>query len=463
MKNYILLFISVFALFFLITSFLNKEIDKRAEDIIGNIALTSFANKTYKISDLKVDNSGVKPVHSAFQKLIDSCSVNGGGMIYVEAGKYRMDGAIVLKSNVNLHLSKDATLSFSGVPSHYLPQVKTRWEGTELYNYSPMIYAYNATNIAITGKGTIDGNAGPEFSEWNKKERDAKLRLRKMGDELTPVHERIFGEGDYLRPSFIQPYACSRILIEGVTIKNAPFWVIHPVYCDNVIVRDVEIYSFYPNNDGCDPESSSNVLIENCLFQTGDDAVAIKAGRDTEGREIGRASQNIVVRNCIFNSKCNGLCIGSEMSGGVENVYMQNIQIDSVKNALYFKSNRDRGGYIRNVYVDNIKINFVKGAILRFETNYFGYRGGNYQTSYENFIITNVNANTSENYAVFMDGNTTNKIRNISVENFKVKDAQYPYYLMNTEKISFINSVINGVPVPKIPEESAEKQELQVY
>ena len=301
-------------------------------------------------------------------------------------------------------------MQFGGRSKDFLPVVLTRWEGTELYGHSPMIYAYHATNIAITGKGTIDAQAGLEFATWGPKEANDRDRLREMGDKLTPVQERIFGEGTILRPSFVQLYGCSRILVEDVTLKDSPFWTIHPVFCDNVIVRGVTIDSHFPNNDGCDPESTSNVLIENCTFRTGDDAVAIKAGRDTDGRATGRPSENIVVRNCSFFSECNGLCIGSEMSGGASNVYMENVEIGTVKNAINFKSNKDRGGYIRNVVVNNITVERAKGAILRFETNYFGYRGGNHQTIYEDFRISNVQAKDADNYAVYMEGNVDKRM-----------------------------------------------------
>lgn len=246
-------------------------------------------------------------------------------------------------------------------------------------------------------------------------------------------------------------------MIEGITVKDSPFWTIHPVYCDNVIVRGVTIDSHFPNNDGCDPESTTNVLIENCTFRTGDDAIAIKSGRDTDGRYIGRPSRNIVIRNCIFHSECNGLCIGSEMSGGASDVYMNNIEIGTVKNAIYFKSNRDRGGYIRNVVVDSITVERAKGAILRFETNYFGFRGGNHQALYEDFHISNVSAGTADNYAIFMDGNEEYKIRNINIDNFHIKEAQYPYYLMNTECINFTQSSVNGKNIPESPKESPQK------
>lgn len=434
-----------------------------AEKIIAGIARTSFPDNDIHVIYPSTAGDNPPASRKILQDAIDSCSTSGGGRVVVGRGTYALNGNIVLKSNVNLHLEEGAYLLFSGKSEDFLPVVQTRWEGTELYGHSPMIYARHADNIAITGKGMIDAQGGIEFAGWAEKEAPDRDRLREMGDKLTPVQERIFGKGTILRPSCIQFFGCSRILVEDVTVKNSPFWTIHPVYCDNVIVRGVTIDSHYPNNDGCDPESTSNVLIENCIFRTGDDAIAIKSGRDTDGRNIGRASKNIVIRNCLFHSECNGLCIGSEISGGVENVYMDNIRIGTVKNALYFKSNRDRGGYIRNVWVSNINIERSKGAILRFETNYFGFRGGKHASQYERFHIRNVWAGTSDNYAVFMDGYEDKPIKDIEINNFHVEKAASPYYFKCTGNIRLENASVNGQKLPETPEEHKERITLDVY
>lgn len=437
--------------------------NSETEQIIAQIARTTFPNRDINVScpDSFLNRSGYS--RQLLQQTIDSCSLAGGGRVVVGKGVYHLNGNLILKSDVNLHLQEDACLLFSGKANDFLPEVLTRWEGTELYGYSPMVYAYHANNIAITGKGTIDAQGGHEFALWSKIEAPDRDRLRDMGEKLIPVNERVFGKGTRLRPSCVQFMGCSRILIEGITIKDSPFWTIHPVYCDNVIVRGVTIDSHYPNNDGCDPESTSNVLIENCIFRTGDDAVAIKAGRDADGRKVGCPSKNIVIRRCLFNSECNGLCIGSEMSGGVENVFMDNIQIGTVKNALYFKSNRDRGGYIRNVQISNITVERSKGAILRFETNYFGFRGGTHASQYENFRIRNVAAKCSDNYAIFMDGYEEKPIKDIRVEHFHVENATYPYYIRCTEKVYLESTSVNGKSLPETPEKHKERLTLDVY
>ncbi len=416
------------------------------------------------------------------QAQIDSCSSQGGGTVVVPQGMYYMDGPLQMKSNVRLHLKDGATLRFSPNADDYLPAVLSRWEGTELYNRSSMIHAHGQQNIAITGEGTatIDANGG-EMARWGMPGGDPNFventhgthgvtpekadvdRLRQMGDDLTPVTERVFGKGTKLRPCAIEFNSCSKVLVEGVTLKNSPFWCIHPLYSEDVTVRNVTIDSHFPNNDGCDPESSRRVLIENCIFRTGDDAVAIKAGRDADGRRVARPSEDIVIRNCKFYSKCNGLCIGSEMSGGVKGVYMTNIEIGDVKNALLFKSNLDRGGYIEDVFVDSVSIGDVAGAVLRFETNYFGYRGGNFPARYSRFSINNVSARSSAAYAIYYDGNEAEPIRDITVRNFNVATALHPYYLFHTKRCTFANCSVGGKELLGTLPESKERQQCDVW
>lgn len=416
------------------------------------------------------------------QALIDSVSAQGGGTVTVMAGEYFMDGPLEMKSGVRLHLKDGALLRFTSEPDAYLPVVLTRWEGTELYGRSSMIHACGQHDIAVTGEGmaTIDCGGGT-MARWGMPlgvenfeenihgthgetpEMPDVNRLRQMGDDLTPVEERVFGKGTKLRPCGMEFNACSQVLVEGITLKNSPFWCIHPLYCEDVTVRSVTIDSHFPNNDGCDPESSRRVLIENCTFRTGDDAVAIKAGRDADGRRVARPSEDIVIRHCRFYSKCNGLCIGSEMSGGVRGVYMTDIEVGNVKNALLFKSNLDRGGYIEDVYVDSISIGNVAGAVLRFETNYFGYRGGNFPARYSDFRISNVSARSSAAYAIYFDGNAAEPISDITVRNFTVDTAPHPHYLFHTRRCTFCNSTVGGKKLPSVLPESKERQQCDVW
>ena len=471
-----------------------NDVKAMQDSLAATFQKVKIPNRKSKVKPLSDNNANALPM---LQQAVDNLSARGGGHLIVSPGTYYLCGTLFLKNDVDLHLERGAVLRFSGVADDFLPVVQTRWEGTNLMGRSAMIYANGARNIAITGHGTIDAQ-GKDMARWGMTadtdafkenthgthgetiEMPDVRRLRQLGD--TEGSERIFGKNTYLRPCAIEFYGCSRILVDGITLKNSPFWCIHPVYCDNVTVSGITIDSHFPNNDGCDPESSRNILIENCLFRTGDDAVAIKAGRDADGRRVGIPSENIVIRHCRFFSECNGLCIGSEMSGGVKNVYLYDVEIGNVKNALLFKSNLDRGGYIRNIFVDNIRIKSAQGAVLRFETNYFGYRGGNYPAQYEHFRISNVSAEKSEAYGVYYDGpgvpeknmsgdtavspearNTAYAIRDIKVNNLHITSAKHPYYLFNTDGCCFINCTVGGKQLPYNPEESAVRQSCDVW
>ena len=283
--------------------------------ILARIQAPQFPARRFEITAYgATPNSGTDSL-PAIRAAIESCSAAGGGQVIIPAGRFEVDGPIRLHSHVDLHLSENSTLRFSGRPADFLPLVLTRWEGVIVNSYSPLIYARGEENIAVTGAGTIDGNARREFAGWRKLQAGDEKRVFAMGAEGVPVAQRTFGPGTYLRPSLIQTYECRNVLIEGVTLVDSPFWVVHPVFCRNVTVRGVNVDSLTINNDGCDPDSCTDVLIENCRFHTGDDGIAIKAGRDRDAWTDGRATENVVIRHCRFQSKINALCIGSEMSG----------------------------------------------------------------------------------------------------------------------------------------------------
>ncbi|HEX8685847.1 MAG TPA: glycoside hydrolase family 28 protein, partial [Pyrinomonadaceae bacterium] len=305
----------------------------------------------------------------------------------------------------------------------YLPVVYTRWEGTELMNYSPFIYAFEQQNIAITGKGTLDGSASDEnWWKWARRQGSTPAqasadirRLREMGNTGIPVARRVFGRGHFLRPPFIEPYRCKNVLIEGVRIVRSPFWEIHPTLSENVTVRGVDIYSHGPNNDGCDPESSKDVLIEDCTFDTGDDCIAIKSGRDDDGRRVGVASENIVVRNCTMKDGHGGVVIGSEISGDCRNVFVEDCRMDSpnLDRALRFKSNAIRGGVLENVFMRNVEVGRVAEAVLTIDMLYDTGARGPYKPVVRNVEIENVNSRSSPRvmWVVGFPGVTIDRIR----------------------------------------------------
>jgi unsaturated rhamnogalacturonyl hydrolase len=372
--------------------------------ILARIKAPTFANRDFKITDFGAAADGQTDNTEAIRKAIAVCNKAGGGRVVVPPGTWLI-GAIHLKSNVNLHVSEGATLKFIPEPAKYLPMVFTRWEGVELMNYSPLIYAFEQENLAITGKGTLDGSASYDnWWGWNRKQPGqptkqvpARNRLIEQGDQGVPVAQRIYGEGSFLRPNFIQPYRSRNILIEGVTILNSPMWEIHPVLCTNVTVRGVKVNSHWPNNDGCDPESSRDVLIEDCVFDTGDDCIAIKSGRDNDGRRVNVPSENIIVRNCVMKDGHGGVVLGSEISGGVRNVFVENCQMDSphLDRALRFKSNARRGGVLENVFMRNVEIGRVAEAILTVDFLYETGANGPHKPVVRNVQLEKVQSKSS--------------------------------------------------------------------
>ena len=306
---------------------------------------------------------GVTDCTEAFQKAIDTCNRAGGGKVVVPKGVY-LTGAIHLKSNVNLYVAKGATIRFSTDPKSYLPVVFTRNEGVEVMNYSPFIYALEQENIAITGKGTIDGQASQAVWYSWKSNPDPK-QLVEMGNQGVPVEQRVFGEGHHLRPDFIEPVRCKNVLIKGVHITNSPMWVLHPLYCTNVTIAGVTVDTRGPNTDGCDPDSCTDVLIKDCHFSDGDDCIAIKSGRDVDGRRVNIPSRNMVIRNCVFKDGHGGITVGSETSGGVENVFAEDCHFDSTNldMAMRFKTGMTRGGFIRNVNIRNCTVKSARTGI----------------------------------------------------------------------------------------------------
>ena len=345
----------------------------------------------------------------------------------VRGGRF-LTGPIHLRSNVELHVAEGATIAFSRDPAAYLPAVFTRWEGMELMGYSPLIYAFEQENVAVTGEGTLDGQADREhwwpwkgntvdgWIEGTPNQRDARTRLMQAMEAGTPVEQRVFADGSYLRPQFIQPYRCRNVLIEGVTIRNSPMWEIHPVLCTNVTVRNVSIVTTGPNNDGCDPESCRDVLIEGCLFDTGDDCIAIKSGRNADGRRIAVPSENIIVRACRMKEGHGGVTIGSEISGGVRNVFVENCQMDSpvLERALRFKNNAMRGGLIEHVYMRNCTVGEVSDTVLSMDLYYEEGQKGPYVPIIRDVEMRNVTSRKSR-YALFMRAYERSEISDVRI------------------------------------------------
>jgi polygalacturonase len=311
---------------------------RQADEIVARIVTPKFPARRFRITDFGAVKDGATLATEAFRRAIAVCHAAGGGVVEVPPGSY-LTGAIHMLSNVNLQLIQGAVVRFSTQPELFLMGRRATRRG---------------------GNGPI-GHAPP--SPEQKSSRDALFEAAEAGVDV-PL--RRFSAGHYLRPLLFQAYACRNVLVEDVTVHRSPFWLLHPVLSENVTVRGVHLQSRGPNSDGCDPESCRNVLIENCLFDIGDDCIAIKSGRNRDGRRIGVPAENIVIRNCQMQAGHGGVVVGSEVSGGVRNVFADNNMMSSpdLERGIRIKTNAVREGALENIYVRNTRIGEVREAIV---------------------------------------------------------------------------------------------------
>jgi polygalacturonase len=424
-------------------------------DILRRIMPPVFPDRAFDITAYGAREGVGAPATGAIAQAIAACHAAGGGRVVVPAGTF-LTGPIHLESGVNLHLSDGAALKFLQDPAAYLPPVFTRFEGVEYMNYSPFIYAFEQRDIAITGRGTLDGQAGPEhWWAWTGRGQAPgaptqtvdRARLMELAARGVPVTDRVFGQGHYMRPNFIQPYRCQNVLIEDVTIVNSPMWEIHPVLSTNVTVRGVSIASHGPNNDGCNPESSRDVLIERCTFDTGDDCIAIKSGRNDDGRRVHTPSENIVIRDCTMKDGHGGVVIGSEVSGGVRNVYAERCRMDSPRldRALRFKSNSVRGGLIEHVYLRDITIGQVAEAVVAADFFYDEGDTGAFPPVLRDIELTRVSSQKSR-YVLRLRGYAREPISDVRIIDSTFDGVADRNVLEGVRDITFTNVKINGRP-----------------
>jgi polygalacturonase len=427
----------------------------QADAIVARVQPPKFANRDFEIT--KYGARAGEQAGEAIRKAIEACSAAGGGRVVVPAGLF-LAGPIHLKSNVNLHVAEGATLRFSREPKDY-PLVFTRWEGTECMNYSPLIYAFEQTNIGITGTGTLDGQGdcdswwpwkgGKTCGDSRKGPDQAKDRaaLVAMADKDVPVKDRIFGVGHYLRPQFIQPYRCQNVLIEGVKIRNSPMWEVHPVLCRNVMVRNVDISTHGPNNDGCDPESCRDIVIQGCTFDTGDDCIAIKSGRNQDGRRLHTPCENLVIENCTMKDGHGGVSIGSEVSGGIRNVFVRNCQMSSpnLERALRIKTNSYRGGVIENISFRNVTVGQVANDIIQIDFSYEEGEGGPNLPTVRNVDIRDVTCRKAVT-ALNLRGYASDLIRNVSAAHCKFDEVAKGNIIEHVEGLHIDDFQMNGKP-----------------
>lgn len=436
--------------------------DNEYKRIEQSIKAPTFPERDFVITKYgaKTGNTAAKN-QKAINKAILACSKRGGGRVIVPAGTY-LTGAITLLSNVNLVVEKDAKLQFVFEPDLY-PVVPTRWEGLDCHNVSPCIYAYKQQNIAVTGEGTIDGGGSKEtWWQWTgvpyfggapdklpNQRSGTRARLLKQAEDGVDMNERIFTKNDGLRPQLINFNQCENILLEDLTLLRSPFWVIHPLLSKNITVRGMKIINDGPNGDGCDPESCDGVLIENCYFNTGDDCIAIKSGRNRDGRLWDRPSENIIIRNCEMKNGHGGVVIGSEISGGCRNVYAENNVMDSpeLERVVRIKTNTCRGGIIENINARNIKVGVCKESVLKinldYEHNEICCRG--YIPTVRNINIENITCEKSQYGVQIIALDTACYVYDINVKNCRFNGVRDGNSIKGmTRDVRFDNLFING-------------------
>lgn len=379
-----------------------------------------FPEAVFPITDFGAEPGGNAKNTNAINAAITACAASGGGSVHVPAGVW-LTGAIHLKSNVNLHLAQDAVLRFSDDPADYLPVVFTRWAGFECHNYSPLIYARDCRNIAITGPGTLDGN-GRAWWPWF--DRQAGTAMRMYQSQIlkgTPPEERVYGTPqDGLRPQFISPINCSEVLLEGFTITApGPFWTIDLIYCDRVIVRRLRVFTEGgPNTDGLNVDSSTNVLIEHCLLVTGDDCICMKSGMNEDGWRVGKPTENVVVRHNRIAGGHSGVAFGSDMSGDIRNVYVHSSIYDGTHVGIRLKSTRGRGGVVEKLWFENIDMRNISQEAIQMTTAYRAWMGTTEGKApvFRDMVFRDIQV-MGARQAVMIEGLPEAPIRNLRLEN----------------------------------------------
>ena len=367
--------------------------------ILSRIVPPVFPQRAFRLNDYQAVGDGKSDCTEAFRRAIAACHDAGGGHVVVPAGRF-LTGPIHLQSNVDLHLSAGAVILFKQDPAAYLPPVPTRYEGNDLRNYSPFIYALDQQNVAVTGKGLIDGQANVRvWKEMNRSGQSQEARLREMAARGVPAEQRDFGAGSRLRPNLIEFNGCKGVLLEGVTVRDGPMWTVHPLLCQNVTIRDVTIESRVPNGDGIDPESCRGVHIVGCSFNTRDDAIALKAGRNEDGRRVNVPCEDVVVQRCTISGvdgrARNGIAIGSEISAGARNVFVEDCTFANRHRGISLKSNTLRGGFIEDVHLRNLQFTRIEDAFLVIDLA-FGNERGSYHPAVRGVELRNVTVRGAE-------------------------------------------------------------------
>ncbi|MBB3053508.1 polygalacturonase [Prauserella isguenensis] len=412
-----------------------------ADRIVDRVEEPAIPDQRFRVTDYGAVGDGRTDDHDAIMAAVRAADESGGGRVVLPEGTWLSEGPIHLESKIDLHVEAGARLLFGSDPADYLPVVHTRWEGTEMYGYSPLIYAQDVHDVSITGTGVIDGNEASEFLSWHAKQDEDMQKLRRMGFDGEPLEKRRFGEGHFLRPSMIQFFGAERVLLSDYTVTNSPFWINHLVYTDHATVRNLTVDSHNANNDGVDVDSSTNVLVEKNTFRTGDDAVVVKSGRDKDGRDIGRPSERVVVRNNDMGGE-DGIALGSEMSGDIRYVFFDDNTLRSGASAIRFKGNLDRGGTVEHIRVRDFRVEEFD-TLIWFQLDYPGELGGDFPPVYRDLVFEDFTVDSATT-TLEVHGPEDVPLRNVTLRDVSVAESETPMVLENVEDLTFDDVTIAG-------------------
>jgi polygalacturonase len=412
-------------------------------DILAHIVPPQFAERDFVVTDYGAVSDGKTDCYPAFAAAIAACSKAGGGRVVVpgSGGVYRLNGPIHLRSNVNLYLEAGSEVRFGSNPSDYLPVVQVRYQGIRCYNYSPLIYAYQQSNIAITGTGVLDGQAY-EWDAWQQLAGPDFKLLQQMVAQGVPVEKRVFGAGHHLRLTMFEPYDCKNLLVQDVTFRGSPFWTLHPTFCTNVTIQNVTVEPGQSNDDGFDPDSCANVLAEGCTFTTNDDNISIKAGAGEDAIGL-PPCENIVIQNChAVSTEWGGITIGSQTGSIVQSVFVQNCQVGKCDDAIFIKSNSAIGGAVKNVFIRSCKVSHCN-IFLDLDSAEYGASGPT-PPLYSNIKLENVSCDRADGFAFAMLGNAANPIQFVSLTDVAVGSAGATQQISNALYITSSNVTVGG-------------------
>jgi polygalacturonase len=423
-----------------------------------------FPNNSVSILDYGAIGDGQTLNSDAFAKAIAAVSDMGGGRVIIPRGIW-LTGPIMLKSNINMHAEAGALVIFSKDKDLY-PLIESNWEGWKTVRSLSPLYGKDLENVAFTGEGIYDGsgdvwrlvkrekmtdnqwkklvNSGGIVSEdgklWFPSEsfkKGRELRAEKgpwFSDKLEDYQET----RDFYRPVLLNLVNCNKVLLDGPVFQNSAAWCIHPIWCENLTVRNIDVRNpwYSQNGDGIDIESCKNSVVYNCTFDVGDDAICIKSGKDQEGRDRGIPTENLIVKNCVVYHGHGGFTVGSEMSGGVKNMHVSNCTFIGTDVGLRFKSRRGRGGVVEGVYISNIDMINIPTNAISFNLYYGGLSVSEMLAQVEDGDIQ------SEFQAVTEE---TPQFKDISMKNITCKGALQAIYLQGLPEMNLENVVIENL------------------